>query len=490
MSLIIALLGLVFAGRLILKNYNPQAVLFFTGIVLIAISIFTNNASFVAKSTGWVGFDIFEYISQVFSKQSGGLGLNIMLIGGFALFMSAIGASQVMVKVAAKPLMKLNSPYLMLALAFILGQALSLFISSATGLALLLMATLYPVLIRLGCSKAGVAAVLASTCAIEFGPASGNSILAAQTAGMDITAFFVGEQLPIVTVLIIAVALIHALTQRYFDKLDAKSNAEQGSLAHVDDAQSDVPMFYLLLPMLPLFFMLTFSKLGIESIKVSLSNAILLSIFIGLVCEFVRVKQAKPVFDKLQGIFNDMGKVFAAVVTLIVAGQTFSMGLKSIGAIDAMLEMASGAGLSAAIIILFMAILTFTISALMGSGNAAFFSFAPMVPQIAQKIGANAADMILPIQLSAGMGRTISPIAGVIIAVAGISGLSPFDIVRRTFIPMFIGWLLMLAMTFARGGQLMQLLPFLVLMLAAVGVGVGAWLLRKRKAAQPEQASA
>ncbi|EGQ8174322.1 C4-dicarboxylate transporter DcuC [Vibrio vulnificus] len=488
MSLIIALLGLVFAGRLILKNYNPQAVLFFTGIVLMAISIFTNNASFVAKSTGWVGFDIFEYISQVFSKQSGGLGLNIMLIGGFALFMSAIGASQVMVKVAAKPLMKLNSPYLMLALAFILGQALSLFISSATGLALLLMATLYPVLIRLGCSKAGVAAVLASTCAIEFGPASGNSILAAQTAGMDITAFFVGEQLPIVTVLIIAVALIHALTQRYFDKLDAKSNAEQDSLAHVDDAQSDSPMFYLLLPMLPLFFMLTFSKLGIESIKVSLANAILLSIFIGLVREFIRVKQAKPVFDKLQGIFNDMGKVFAAVVTLIVAGQTFSMGLKSIGAIDAMLEMASGAGLSAAIIILFMAILTFTISALMGSGNAAFFSFAPMVPQIAQKIGANAADMILPIQLSAGMGRTISPIAGVIIAVAGISGLSPFDIVRRTFIPMFIGWLLMLAMTFARGGQLMQLLPFLVLMLVAVGVG--AWLLRKRKAVQPEQASA
>ncbi|MCJ0822385.1 C4-dicarboxylate transporter DcuC [Vibrio vulnificus] len=488
MSLIIALLGLVFAGRLILKNYNPQAVLFFTGIVLMAISIFTNNASFVAKSTGWIGFDIFEYISQVFSKQSGGLGLNIMLIGGFALFMSAIGASQVMVKVAAKPLMKLNSPYLMLALAFILGQALSLFISSATGLALLLMATLYPVLIRLGCSKAGVAAVLASTCAIEFGPASGNSILAAQTAGMDITAFFVGEQLPIVTVLIIAVALIHSLTQRYFDKLDAKSNAEQDSLAHVDDAQSDAPMFYLLLPMLPLFFMLTFSKLGIESIKVSLANAILLSIFIGLVCEFIRVKQAKPVFDKLQGIFNDMGKVFAAVVTLIVAGQTFSMGLKSIGAIDAMLEMASGAGLSAAIIILFMAILTFTISALMGSGNAAFFSFAPMVPQIAQKIGANAADMILPIQLSAGMGRTISPIAGVIIAVAGISGLSPFDIVRRTFIPMFIGWLLMLAMTFARGGQLMQLLPFLVLMLVAVGVG--AWLLRKRKAVQPEQASA
>ncbi len=109
-----------------------------------------------------------------------------------------------------------------------------------------------------------------------------------------------------------------------------------------------------------------------------------------------------------------MGKVFATVVTLIIAGQTFAMGLKSIGAIDALLNMASSAGFSASVIVLFMAVLTFSISALMGSGNAAFFSFAPMVPQIAEKIGTNVTDMILPIQLSAGFGRTISPIAGVI----------------------------------------------------------------------------
>ncbi len=222
MSLFIALCGLILAGRLILKNYNPQGVLFFVGIVMMTISIFTNNATFVDKSTGWIGFDVFEYISMVFGKQSGGLGLKIMLIGGFALLMSAIGASQVMVKLTAKPLMKLNSPYLMLALAFILGQMLSLFISSATGLGLLLMATLYPVLIRLGCSKAGVASVLASTCAIEFGPGSGNSILAAQTAGLEITEYFVGEQLPIISVLIIVVAIMHAITQRFFDRNDEK----------------------------------------------------------------------------------------------------------------------------------------------------------------------------------------------------------------------------------------------------------------------------
>ncbi len=93
-----------------------------------------------------------------------------------------------------------------------------------------------------------------------------------------------------------------------------------------------------------------------------------------------------------------------------------------------------------------------------------------MLPQIAEKIGTNVADMILPIQLSAGMGRTISPIAGVIIAIAGLSGLSPFDIVRRTVIPMLSGWLIMLAITFSRSGQIMQILPFLVGIIALLAV--------------------
>ncbi|USE35013.1 hypothetical protein [Endozoicomonas sp. SCSIO W0465] len=132
MSLIIAVIGLLFAGRLILKNYNPQGVLFLTGIAMMAIAMVTSHPTFVSPSTGWVGFDVFEYISKTFANRAGGLGLQIMLIGGFAVLMSAIGASQVMVRITARPLMQLNSPYVMLTMAFILGQALSLFISSAT----------------------------------------------------------------------------------------------------------------------------------------------------------------------------------------------------------------------------------------------------------------------------------------------------------------------------------------------------------------------
>ncbi|WP_375749620.1 C4-dicarboxylate transporter DcuC [Vibrio sp. HN007] len=460
MSLLIALVALVIAGRFILKKYNPQGVLFTTGIVLMVIAIFMQDASFVKKSTGFIGFDIFEYISATFSNRGGGLGLKIMLIGGFAMLMSAIGASQVMVRVAAKPLTKLRSPYLMLALAFILGQFLSLFISSATGLGLLLMATLYPVLVNLGCSRASVAAVLASTCAVEMGPGSGNSILAAKTAGLDITEYFVSDQLPITIPTILAIAVVHALTQRYFDNKSTEEVVETQEQAVKQD-DTTAPLYYVLLPILPLFLMLTFSKIGVESIRVGMSTAIIISVAISLVCEFTRCRDSKVVFDKLQGVFSDMGKIFATVVTLIIAGQTFAMGLKSIGAIDAMIELATQFGFSAAIIVLIMALLTFSISALMGSGNAAFFSFAPTVPQIAKTIGVDVSSMILPIQMSAGMGRTISPIAGVIIAVSGMAGLSPFDVVRRTLLPMLSGWLFMLTITFSGSGQLLDILPFL-----------------------------
>ncbi|MDU5715704.1 MAG: C4-dicarboxylate transporter DcuC, partial [Citrobacter freundii] len=217
MSLLLALIAIIFAGRLILKKYHPQSVLLLTGIVLLLIAHFsgmTSLSGLVKKSTGFGPFDAFEF-------------MQIMLIGGFATYMSAIGASQVLVRVTSRPLQRLNSPYLLLGLALLLGQFLSLFISSATGLGLLLMATLYPLLTRLGCSRAAVAAVIASTCAVEFGPGSGNSVLAAKTADIEVVNYFVQDQLPIVVPVILFIALLHIVVQRFFDRRESGDNAAQ-----------------------------------------------------------------------------------------------------------------------------------------------------------------------------------------------------------------------------------------------------------------------
>lgn len=63
---------------------------------------------------------------------------------------------------------------------------------------------------------------------------------------------------------------------------------------------------------------------------------------------------------------------------------------------------------------------------------AAFFAFSPLLPEAAASVGMNAAILAVPVQLSAGIARTMCPIAGVMIAVSSIAGITPFQIVRRT----------------------------------------------------------
>ena len=67
---------------------------------------------------------------------------------------------------------------------------------------------------------------------------------------------------------------------------------------------------------------------------------------------------------------------------------------------------------------------------LMGSGNAAFFSFGPLLPGIAGQLGMPAYSLVLPLQLSASMGRAASPIAGIIVAIAGVAGVSPIELAK------------------------------------------------------------
>ena len=72
----------------------------------------------------------------------------------------------------------------------------------------------------------------------------------------------------------------------------------------------------------------------------------------------------------------------------------------------------------------------------MGSGNAPFYSFASICPPIAEKFGVHAADILLPLQTMTGFGRTMSPVTGGIVAVAGLAGVSPFHIVKRNAFPL------------------------------------------------------
>lgn len=134
-----------------------------------------------------------------------------------------------------------------------------------------------------------------------------------------------------------------------------------------------------------------------------------------------------------------MGNVFTSVVTLIVASEVFSKGLIGLGFIDSLVGYSSHIGLSGLAIAAIFTLIIFGAAMLMGSGNAAFFSFGPLLPDIATQLGLPVFSLILPLQLAASMGRAASPIAGVIVAIAGVAGVSSVELARRNTFPLIGG---------------------------------------------------
>lgn len=454
LGLSVSLIAIVFMVYFLLKNYQAHVVLLFTGLFLLYFAIlFELNAPDLfgkMKSTGLIWFDPIAFFASTLSSRAAGLGLIIMAASGYAKYMDIIGASKVLAGVVVKPLELLSSPYLVLGCSYVVGQFLNIFIPSAAGLALLLMVTVYPVLRRLGIPRISAAAVVATSGALDLGPASGNANLAARNANMDVTQYFVEYQIPAALVIALGIAIAHIGFQYYMDKRDAAAGIvdEEGNaeITHVSEEKAP-PKFYIILPMLPLILLILFSPFVVKGIRLNVPMAMFISAFISIFCECIRHRSAiKAILKDFMQFFDTMGKQFARVVTLIVAGEVFARGLMATGTVRMIIEGAQTAQIGAIGIVVLLTLLIAVFAVIMGSGNAPFFSFAALAPNISSEMGISAVSMLLPMQLVAGIARGISPITAVVVATAGVANLSPFLLVRRTVVPMLVGVLLTIIM--------------------------------------------
>lgn len=141
--------------------------------------------------------------------------------------------------------------------------------------------------------------------------------------------------------------------------------------------------------------------------------------------EWLRLRDFKAVCDGFSHFLKGMGQAFTGVVGLLVAAGVFAHGIKVIGAIDQVILFAEHVRLPPFALAIVFALVTFAAAIIMGSGNAPFLAFVELIPQIASSMGANAVAMILPMQQASHMGRALSPVSGVVIAVSSGAKLSP-----------------------------------------------------------------
>lgn len=438
MDLIIGLIAIVLVAYYIVKGYSATGVLMFGGLVLLFISVLMGHSILPegVKSTGSTYFDILEYVKYLLGNRGGGLGLMIMVLCGFSVYMTHLGANDVVVKLVSKPLKNIRSPYILMVFAYFLACLMSFAVSSATGLGVLLMATLFPVMVNVGISRGAAAAICASPISIILSPTSGDVVLSAEISKIPLGEFAFGTALPVSIFAILGIAVAHFFWQRYLDKKEGV----QVERLNADEIKTTAPNYYAILPLLPIIGVLVFDgKWGLPNLHIV--TVMVLCFIITAVVDFLRSFNAKQTFDNLIVAYRGMADAFAGVVMLLVAAGVFAQSLSTIGFITNLIDSAQTFGGSAFFMMLVLAVITILATMATGSGNAAFYAFAELIPKLATQMGVNPAFLTIPMLQASNLGRGLSPVSGVVVAVPGMGKISPFEIVKRMFVPMLVGFI-------------------------------------------------
>ncbi|MEK2484232.1 anaerobic C4-dicarboxylate transporter DcuC [Providencia stuartii] len=442
-ELLIGVIVAIGVGRYIIKGYSATGVLMTGGILLLIITVLMGKSILpeAVKPTGWRATDIIEYIKYLLMDRGGNLGMMIMVLCGFASYMTHIGANDVVVKIASKPLKMINSPYMLMVAAYIVACLMSLAVSSATGLGVLLMATLFSVMVNVGISRGAAAAICASPAAIILAPTSGDVILAAEAAEMPLIDFAFKTTLPISIIAIVAMSIAHFFWQRFLDKKE-QVNTE---MLDVSEIKTHAPTFYAILPFTPIIGVLIFD--GKWAPELHIITIIVACIILAAVIEFLRSFNAKQVYSGLDACYKGMADAFASVVMLLVAAGVFAQGLSSVGFIKGLIGLAQSFGSGAIVMMIVLVIITMLAAMTAGSGNAPFYAFVELIPHLAKQMGVNPAYLVIPMLQASNLGRTLSPVSGVVVAVSGMAKISPFEVVKRTSVPVLVGLLVVIIAT-------------------------------------------
>ena len=438
MDLIIGLIAIVLVAYYIVKGYSATGVLMFGGLVLLLISVLMGHSILPegVKSTGSTYFDILEYVKYLLGNRGGGLGLMIMVLCGFSVYMTHLGANDVVVKLVSKPLKNIRSPYILMVFAYFLACLMSFAVSSATGLGVLLMATLFPVMVNVGISRGAAAAICASPISIILSPTSGDVVLSAEISKIPLGEFAFSTALPVSIFAILGIAVAHFFWQRYLDKKEGV----QVERINADEIKTTAPNYYAILPLLPIIGVLIFDgKWGLPNLHIV--TVMVLCFIITAAVDFLRSFNAKQTFDNLIVAYRGMADAFAGVVMLLVAAGVFAQSLSTIGFITNLIASAQSFGGSAFFMMLVLAVITILATMATGSGNAAFYAFAELIPKLATQMGVNPAFLTIPMLQASNLGRGLSPVSGVVVAVSGMGKISPFEIVKRMSVPMLVGFI-------------------------------------------------
>ena len=350
--------------------------------------------------------------------------------------MTHIGANDAFVNIAIKPLSIIKSPYALVFIAFLLGKAVSMVITSAVGLGVLCLALMGPAL----------AAVFVTSGAASMVLLGGSTAASAKACELSILDYVFIYKIPAALPTVLVMGIAHVFWQRYLDRKEGWIPSEHVGEKLVFEGEdvkrpsTTAPKLYAILPFLPMVFVVVFSQYCIDSIKLNITTLMFFCVAIAMVCEAIRWKgDIDKLGAGLKAFLQAMGKSCSGVVALVIAAGVFASGFKALGMIDAIVNLASSVGAGGLGMSILFVVITTLVTIIAGSNGASFYPLVEMVPHIAKSMGVNPVMLVLPMHQASTIARPLSPVAGVVVAIAAMCKMSPLELVKRASVPSILG---------------------------------------------------
>ena len=410
-ALVIIVLTLV----ALVKRYETRLVLCVSGLVMCIISLDPMAA-----------YDQFAK-----SMTTGNLIQSICSAMGFAFLVSYTKCDIHLVQMLTRPMKSLG--LFLIPCCTLLTAVINAAIPSAAGCAAAVGATLIPLMIRSGITPAGAgAAVLAGTYGSNFNPGGAHPVMISGMAGIEPMEFIIENSFTYAVLSLVGAVMITVVE---FVLRDHKGSGDLGNIqTDTTGGIGKVNVLYAIAPMVPLVILLL-GNTYVPAIKMGVAQAMLIGVTYTMIITRIDPQNAFKEF------FNGAGKGYGNVLGIIIAAGVFAAGLREAGVVDALSEALKQANEYARV---GGALGTWAMAVLMGSGDAATFAFNEAVTPHAAEFGMTISELGNTVMCAAQLGRTMSPIAGVVILLAGMSQVSPIDLVKRTAVPMIVAWFILI----------------------------------------------
>jgi DcuC family C4-dicarboxylate transporter len=355
----------------------------------------------------------------------------------FSSVLAAAGCDREMVRLLMKPLRKVK--WALIPGGCIVGFLTNSAITSQTGAAAAVGPILVPLLIA-----AGIPPAVAGACLVLGCSGGGNLLNVAEPDFLAITRNTGAAQDVLLRQMAVPEIISFAAAMVVFSILFRQKKAEQPAPETAATPAAEEPPIDLvkaLLPPLPVILLMAMMpKIHMQPwIYLSkrypdgfpISHAMLICTILAF---FINRKEISA---QARTFFDGMGKAYANIISLIITGRCFIVGIEAVGMIKTLIGVISGQGFWAK---LATESFPWAMAVLSGSGIAPCVSFCDAVlPSIAKTDPAVATNLGVMAAVASQFGRTMSPVAAVVMFSSTLVKVSPIEIVKRTGPPLLVG---------------------------------------------------